>query len=197
MKTLIFILLSILVCAGIASAGLMPMVIYGEVSFDGKKYSNQEVLVTDTDLGASWTVKTNENGVFQIVFNNLQSPNGKSPREGDTIVLNACVNKDKGCEKTVTLSETPQKVNFGITGMNLSEVLSVGAMLVGALLVSVAVFRWRKKRSGVLEGIHKHEGIKGEHSVNVLHEVARLRHPKGMQNPQYEKRSDGLWYYKP
>jgi hypothetical protein len=52
-----------------------------------------------------------------------------------------------------------------------------------------------KKDSGEVVTMHTHPGVKGYHSINTLHSNLKIRHPKGMVIPKYEKIGTE-WQYK-
>lgn len=92
-----------------------PMFISGTVEFNGVKYANQEIEITDSNIGLTAIVKTNENGQYQVVLNNYVTDLGKTVNSGDTIVLKACpVDLNSNCKRTVVASTDPQEVSWDI-----------------------------------------------------------------------------------
>ena len=115
MKKLFFIFaIAILLSSGIAHAGLLPLMVYGTVTFDNVAYYGQTVTLRDVRLDYSWTAQTNDGGVYQFTFNDLQTPSG-TPAEGDTIEVTVCpVDLNPNCKQTFVLSENPTQLNFAL-----------------------------------------------------------------------------------
>ncbi len=110
----LFVLLSLML-QGVNA--MLPMMVYGKVTFGGVVYTNHAVTITDTDLGASWVIKTNSNGIYQVTLNNFYDDIGRPIESGHTIVITACpVEINPDCSVTVTASTTPQKNDFTIDG---------------------------------------------------------------------------------
>ena len=130
MKNIFFpLIVCLLVMASSASAGLLPQQITGKVVFDGVTYANQEVEITNTRLGYTWVRYTNENGVYEITFNDLEDDIGRKSVEGDTIEIVACpVEVNSDCKKVATVSEIPQRIDWGIDDSNAQDLISDGAI---------------------------------------------------------------------
>ena len=111
----LFVLLSLMF--QVVNAFGLPMMVYGKVTFGGTIYSNHPVTISNTDLGASWTVKTNSNGIYQVTLNNFYADNGQPVQSGHTIVITACpeeINHD--CVRTIIASTNSKKIDFNIDG---------------------------------------------------------------------------------
>jgi len=55
--------------------------------------------------------------------------------------------------------------------------------------------KFYKKSTGEVSTMHMHPGIKGYHSIYTVHMNPKIRHPKGMVIPKYEK-VNNEWQYK-
>ena len=99
-----------------ASAGLLPMLIYGRVTFEGKVYSDQEVIVYSPRLDHEWTFSTNGNGIYEMVLNGLKDDLQREIVEGDVVNIRVCPPESNlRCEKTVRVSSNPQRIDWDVT----------------------------------------------------------------------------------
>ena len=114
----LFLLSLIIVGLMTASAGLFPMIISGQVRFEGELGVGQQVKFSNLDKpGISGEVRTNQNGVYQILLNNLRDSRGRETSDFDRIRLEVCpesLNPD--CVKVLeeAIESVPQTVNFDV-----------------------------------------------------------------------------------
>ena len=116
---LIFSLLLLVVGSVGVSAELMPMVVYGTVSFDDVTYAYQKVDVYSLRLGYTWSFETNINGVYEVTFNGMKDDLRREIDSGDVVEIRACPETaNPGCVRTVTVSSEPQRVDIHVGGVS-------------------------------------------------------------------------------
>jgi len=97
------------------SAGLLPLILYGEASYNGAVYSNVQISISD-DRGNSWGAYTTGSGVFTFDVGNFQRSDKSFVEAGDKLILSIC--PEVGCKKEVIVSSEPLKVDFGVSTVN-------------------------------------------------------------------------------
>lgn len=124
MKKLFFplFLVFLLAMSSIGVNALLPVIVYGEVRFEGEPYVSQLVTITDLDLGASLEARTNGNGVYQFDLANLKDSIGRGVDPGDRIQVSVCpVELNEDCRQTVILPNNPLKLDFDIGDAGLAD----------------------------------------------------------------------------
>lgn len=91
----------------------VPMVVYGTVNIEGENYAGQIVTIKSNNLDYEWSIKTNENGMYQFDLNNLRDSTGGSIGSNEVLEIRACsASLDSRCKKEFTASTDPQVIGF-------------------------------------------------------------------------------------